>query len=119
MSDFQDWKPVVWSKSKPTSKSNAIQRGYQVKTMSRVDPSISAKNKIDQNELGTLQKLKKSFSQAMQKARIAKKLTQKQLAQQLHVKPQVINQYESGRGVLDPALINKIRNVLQIKGKLT
>jgi len=38
----------------------------------------------------------------IQQARIAKKLTQAQLAQQINEKPQVINEYESGKAIPNP-----------------
>lgn len=119
MSHSQDWKPVIWNKPKPKTTNAAVQRGYNVSTVARVNPTVASKNKIDNNEIDTIPKVSKSFGQAMQKARLAKKLTQKQLAQQINVKPQIINQYESGKAIKDSATISKIRNILQIKGKFT
>ena len=120
MSSHQDWNDVVWSKPKPSSATVAKQRGYNTTTIKRIDTSSTAiKNKIDKNEIDKLPRVKKSFSQMMQKARLAKKMTQKQLAQAINEKPQVINQYESGRAIPTPAIISKIRRVLQIKGKIT
>ena len=52
---------------------------------------------------------------ALRKARQAKGLTQKQLAQQLNEKPALINDYESGRAIPDNALIAKIERMLGSK----
>ena len=52
---------------------------------------------------------------ALQKARQAKGLTQKQLAQHLNEKPALINDYESGRAIPDNALVAKIERVLGSK----
>ena len=52
---------------------------------------------------------------AIQKARAAKGLTQKQLAQQLNMQPQVINEYESGKGVPNNAINAKIEKALGAK----
>tara|TARA_B100001758_G_C18323878_1_gene564766 strand:+ start:364 stop:723 length:360 start_codon:yes stop_codon:yes gene_type:complete len=119
MNHSQDWNTVTWNKPKPKTANAAVQRGYQVSTIQRINPNTVSKNKIDKKEIDTLPKVPKAFGQAMQKARLSKKLTQKQLAQQINVKPQTINQYESGRAIKDPAIISKIRNALQIKGKFT
>ena len=119
MNHSQDWKPVIWSKPKPKTASDAAQRGYNVTTIQRINSNVVSKNKIDQKEIDNLPKVTKSFGQAMQKARLARKLTQKQLAQQINVKPQIINQYESGKAIKDPQIMSKIRNALQIKGKFT
>jgi len=55
------------------------------------------------------------LKQAMIKARNAKGLTQKQLAQQLNMQPQVINEYESGKAIPNNAVIAKIERHLGAK----
>ena len=55
------------------------------------------------------------MKQAMIKARNAKGLTQKQLAQQLNMQPQVINEYESGKAIPNNAVIAKIERALGAK----
>lgn len=44
----------------------------------------------------------------IQQARIAKKLTQAQLAQQINEKPQIINEYESGKAIPNPQVSRMI-----------
>ena len=117
MNHNQDWNPVVWNKPKPKTKNDAVQRGYTISTVQRTTSNAAYKNKIDKKEIDALPKVPKSLGQAIQKARLARKLTQKQLAQQLNIKPHIINQYESGKAIKDPVIISKIRNALQIKGK--
>jgi putative transcription factor len=56
-----------------------------------------------------------SFKVALMKARQAKKLTQAQLAQQLNVKPQIINDYESGKAIPNGQLIANINRILDTK----
>jgi putative transcription factor len=53
-----------------------------------------------------------SFSKALQKARLAKKMNQKQLAQMINEKPQVVNEYESGKAIPNGAVINKLNRAL-------
>lgn len=55
---------------------------------------------------------------AIQQARQAKKLTQKELANQLMIQASVINDYESGRAVPNPQLISKLERALGCVGRL-
>ena len=57
----------------------------------------------------------RSLSQAIQQARLGKKMTQKQLATLMNEKPQVIAEYESGKAIPNPALIAKIERSLGVK----
>ena len=49
------------------------------------------------------------------KARTAKGLTQKQLAAQLNLQPQVINEYERGTAIPNNAVIARIEKALGAK----
>ncbi len=48
------------------------------------------------------------LSQAIQQARLAKKMSQKQLATLMAEKPQVVSEYESGKAIPSPAIISKM-----------
>jgi len=61
------------------------------------------------------QTVDKELRLAMMKARTAKGLTQKQLAQQLNMQPQVINEYEAGKAIPNNAVIAKIERALGCK----
>lgn len=61
------------------------------------------------------QTVSKDLRIAIQQARNAKGLTQKQLAQQLQVQPQVINEYESGKAIPNNGVIAKIERALGAK----
>ncbi len=54
----------------------------------------------------------RSLSQAIQQARTAKKLTQKQLATMINEKPQIIQQYESGQAIPNPQVLLKLDRAL-------
>lgn len=56
-----------------------------------------------------------SLSMSIQKARIAKKWSQAQLAQAINEKPAVINQYESGKALPNNQIISKIERALGTK----
>jgi putative transcription factor len=63
-------------------------------------------------ETRTTPKVHRAFSQALQQARLAKKLSQKQLAQMVNEKPQVVMQYESGGVVPRPPVVQKLNRAL-------
>lgn len=115
----QDWAPVVWTKKRPTDANSAAQRGYSTQAVARNDPARAAAAKIDREEIATLRRIPLSFGKAVQRARLARKMTQKQLAAVVNEKPQVVNQCESGKALHNPALVTKLRRVLGIKGKFT
>ena len=54
--------------------------------------------------------LKKRIMQA----RLAKKMTQAQLAQAINEKPQIIQEYESGKAIPNGAILNKLSRVLGV-----
>ena len=54
----------------------------------------------------------KDLRLAITQARNAKGLTQKQLATQLNMQPQVINEYESGKAIPNNQIIAKIERAL-------
>ena len=60
-------------------------------------------------------KIDKIFSQKLQKARLNKNLTQKQLANQLNIQVTIINDYECCRGNYNGQIIGKLKRFLLIK----
>jgi putative transcription factor len=53
----------------------------------------------------------------IQSARLAKKMTQAQLAQAINEKPQIINEYESGKAIPNPQILSKMSRILGVKLK--
>ncbi len=47
--------------------------------------------------------------------RLAKKLTQAQLAQQINERPQVVQEYESGKAIPNQQILAKLERVLGVK----
>ena len=123
----QDFKEAVF-KRKPV-KSNtkvslpSIQGGKRLETRVQYN-NRSAHNqlhnvcKLDNNtgEGAKVKHIQSTFSRALQKARLERKMTQKQLASQINEKPQVINEYESGKAVVNPHIVQKLHRVFP--GKL-
>merc|ERR1712151_1244353 len=55
------------------------------------------------------------FKMALQQARLAKKLSQAQLAASINEKGSVINEYESGKAIPNGAIINKLNRALGVR----
>eukprot|EP01055_Gregarina_sp_Pseudo9_P001727 Gregarina_sp_Pseudo_9__1726@NODE_216_length_3573_cov_22_949349_g201_i0_p5_GENE_NODE_216_length_3573_cov_22_949349_g201_i0NODE_216_length_3573_cov_22_949349_g201_i0_p5_ORF_typecomplete_len144_score19_20HTH_3/PF01381_22/2_4e09MBF1/PF08523_10/1_1e08MBF1/PF08523_10/9_3e02HTH_19/PF12844_7/6_1e07HTH_31/PF13560_6/4e02HTH_31/PF13560_6/1_2e05HTH_37/PF13744_6/9_1e05MqsA_antitoxin/PF15731_5/0_00041HTH_26/PF13443_6/2_4e03HTH_26/PF13443_6/0_074HTH_25/PF13413_6/0_048Phage_CI_repr/PF07022_13/4_1e03Phage_CI_rep len=76
-------------------------------------PSNAAK--IDADETTKVPRVTADFAQELQKARMAKKMTQADLAKQINEKPSVVNDYEGGRAIPNGAIITKMQKVLGAK----
>ena len=92
----QDWETVVLRKPKPPPKQNQSSR-----------PKIEK----DGEEFNLL-KIDQNLKTAIQKARVANKMSQKQLAQKLNVLPQDIANYESGKAIPNNQFIARIERAL-------
>lgn len=102
--NHQDWNPVVLHK-RPTP-------------VNKVTPEVSREVKIEREEIGTHEKVSMSLAKTIQQARIAKGFkTQKDLANAVGVKVDIINGYESGKMIPDNTLMQKLRRVLGVKLK--
>ncbi len=74
--------------------------------------------KAEQGDLKALQTaIPPDFKKRLQTARVAQKLTQKQLAQKVAVKPSLMADYETGKAFPPPAVLSKLKRVLGITDK--
>lgn len=72
--------------------------------------------RIDPNdELPQTTTVGRDTGQAIQQARLAKKLKQSDLAKQLNVAPDIIRDYENGSAPRNGALLNRMGKVLGVK----
>ena len=72
--------------------------------------------KLDENdEIISIKKVPKEISQLITNARIAKKLTRKDLANNLNLQECVITEIETGKAIYDGNLIAKIKKYLCVK----
>ena len=79
-------------------------------------PNKVAAYKLDQaNEAERLPVVGLTLARRIQQARSTKAFTQAQLAQQINIKPAIINDYEQGKGVPDNTVISKLERVLGAK----
>ncbi|KAL3944592.1 MAG: hypothetical protein SGBAC_001358 [Bacillariaceae sp.] len=76
---------------------------------------MSAKKLEEATDVGKIAKVDKSLSKAIMQARMAKKMSQKELATAINEKPQVVGQYESGKAIPNPQLISKLERKLGVK----
>lgn len=70
-------------------------------------------HKLDESSASTKHaKVSREFREAMQRERLARKWTQKALAQRINEKPQVVHQYESGQAIPNGAIVQKLNRAL-------
>nr|CAG4641347.1 EOG090X0ILG [Eulimnadia texana] len=129
MSFDQQWEPVVIKKKIPkgtSSKSEAVvnaarRQGVAVESQLKYG---AAKNKHPVTTLNTAKldqeteelkhdKISLDVGKLIMKGRQDKGLTQKDLATKINEKPQVINDYENGRGFPTRQFLAKLRGVLR------
>lgn len=64
---------------------------------------------------GADEKVPSELKKAIMQARMEKKLTQAQLGQMINEKPQVIQEYESGKAIPNQQIISKLERALGVK----
>ncbi|PSC68031.1 multi -bridging factor 1b [Micractinium conductrix] len=130
MGGSQDWDQVVIRKKAPNSAAAknpaavnaAIRAGAEVETVKKVVTNASAargpiKSAVKlENDTNTFEhdRVSSELKKQIQSARLAKKLTQAQLAQMINEKPQLINEYESGKAIPNPQILSKMSRVLGV-----
>lgn len=81
---------------------------------SNAKSSVNAR-KIEESDELKHSKVDKNLSKAIQQARMAKKMTQKDLATKINEKPQVVGEYESGKAIPNGQIISKMERILGVK----
>ena len=105
--DHQDWNQYIFT-SKPSN-----DKGYQKKPK-------STESKLEKNvEEGkmTHKKFDSEYGKYVQKNRLSRGMTQKDLAQKLNVQVKDINDIESSNGKYNGQLVNKINRIFNVKKK--
>ena len=77
-------------------------------------PVVSART-IEKNEDLKHMQVDASLSKAIMQARMAKKMTQKDLGVAINEKQQIVADYEAGRGIPNPQIISKLERALNCK----
>uniref|UniRef100_A0A0C9QMD7 TSA: Wollemia nobilis Ref_Wollemi_Transcript_22472_631 transcribed RNA sequence n=1 Tax=Wollemia nobilis TaxID=56998 RepID=A0A0C9QMD7_9CONI len=128
----QDWTPVVIHKRPqksseardPKAVNAALRSGARVETVKKCDgghnkktaqPVVNARKLDEETEPAALQKVSGEVRQAIQKARLELKMSQAELAKRINERPQVIQEYESGKAVPNQAILAKMEKALNVK----
>lgn len=129
----QDWEPVVVRKKAPTTAAKkdakavneAMRSGGQVETVKKftagqnksgtAGPSLNTKRLDDETDVLAHERVSADLKMNIMKARLEKKWTQAQLAQQINEKPQIIQEYESGKAIPNQQIIGKLERILGVK----
>ncbi|CAI9787709.1 unnamed protein product [Fraxinus pennsylvanica] len=133
----QDWEPVVIRKKAPTAAArkdekavNAARRsGAEIETIKKSNAgsnraassstSLNTRKLDEDTENLAHEKVPSELKRAIMQARLDKKLTQAQLAQMINEKPQIIQEYESGKAIPNQQIISKLERALgaKLRGK--
>ncbi|EEF37862.1 Multiprotein-bridging factor, putative [Ricinus communis] len=101
----QDWEPVVIRKKAPTAAAKKDEK--VVNAARRAGAEIETLKKYD--------RVPTELKKAIMQARMEKKFTQAQLAQMINEKPQIIQEYESGKAIPNQQIIGKLERALGVK----
>lgn len=128
--EFQNWTDVKWDKrgerSKNQSNADYIKEQTRKNNVTSILKSGSSNSnkvniltnlhKIDkEEETFILPKVSMSISKRIAQARCEKKLTQKELALKLSLPVKIIQEYENGKAIPNPIILNKIENILKTR----
>lgn len=106
--EHQDWKQIILKKSSAQNKSHVLDRSTQEYS--------KAKKMDDETENVKHEQVGLSLGKKIQNARMAVGFkSQKDLAQAINVKSDVIMAYESGKAIPDNIIMQKLRRVLKTK----
>ncbi|EFJ36890.1 hypothetical protein SELMODRAFT_140650 [Selaginella moellendorffii] len=129
----QDWEPVVIRKKgvaagqrrDEKAVNEARRSGGPIETIKKFNagsnkaatstPGINTKKLDDETEELAHERVPTDLKKNIIQARTEKKLTQAQLAQLINEKPQVIQEYESGKAIPNQQIISKLERALGAK----
>lgn len=93
---WQDWTPVVIKK-----------------THSKPSPKPTKPKELD--EIGKVQHTTLELRKQIQNARMAKNMSQTELANKINERPNVIQSYENGKAIPTTQILQKLRRALGVK----
>jgi len=86
-----------------------------VSNVNKAGPGRNALKLENETEELTHKTVNTEVKKAIMQGRLAKKLTQAQLAQQINERPQIIQEYESGKAIPNQQILGKLERVLGVK----
>ena len=105
--EHQDWKQVILKNPNAPTKKNSV----EVKK-NHVSTTTKAMRALDGDEIVKPAKVGNELKIKIQQARLAKKMSQKQLAQSIGVSQQDIASYENGKAIPNNKFIVKLEKAL-------
>ena len=112
---FQDWKPVVLTKSSASAPKTVLVDPTKTYGTFKNKPTKKERELSEATEPQVIQKMPRNVVSQLVAGRIAKSLKQKDLASMLNVDVRVIQDIEANRADYDMALAQKIAGKLGIK----
>ena len=100
--NIQDWEKIILNKPKKKERNPQKEVSKQVELDYNDDPDAP---KV----------VSKSVGQHIASARIAKQMSQSALAKACSIPAKTIQEYESGKGIPDSKVLQKLREVLKVK----
>lgn len=108
--DHQDWEPVVLKKKTTKTKAETTQIAIQPNKQNPDRVKIN-----DEDDMPQVKTYGKEYGISVSKARVEKKLSQQQLANQINEKVDVVKSIENGKGTYNPNVAQKIFRILKVK----
>ena len=106
--EHQDWSKTIINKKREETKNNNTILSEKHTKIQRLDNCTG-------DEGFHHETVSRSVKLQIQKARLAKKMNQKQLADAINVNVKMINEYECGKAIPTPNILNNISRVLGVK----
>ena len=116
--DHQDWKTVILR-----NPNNKPKPPPPVKVpVGKVNPNAgnlagTGKKVIEDGDVHKVDKVGSTIGKQISQARVAKKMSQKDLATKMQLQLQVIQQYENGKAVRNNSMLSKFEKALGTKFK--
>lgn len=104
-----EWEPVVFRKKPDLATAQLAKRTAPRTTGDKSARKLDAATGADGFKHD---KVSKTFARALQQARLAKKMSQKDLATKINEKPAVVSRYESGKALPNPQIVQKLNRAL-------
>lgn len=113
--NYQDWTPIVFGKNKNNKKSNDDDKVLVAKPHCNKNTSTPSIKEDEETGIVKINTYGSEYGKRVQQARCEKKLKQKELANKLNVKEDVIREIENGKGKVDGKICSKIFQILGVK----
>tara|TARA_E500000178_G_scaffold306339_1_gene318427 strand:- start:7063 stop:7422 length:360 start_codon:yes stop_codon:yes gene_type:complete len=109
--------PTIVLRNPKVIKKNAKKtNSYETKSKNQNIDLTHKNRKLDEETENFIhEKVSLSLSKKIQQARLAKGMSQKDLATKINVKPNVIQEYESGKAIPDNKILRLIKKYLNLE----